>query len=73
MAIGISPTVDFAFKLMLGNPQHPRPTISFLNATLGGQPKIEVVEFLNPFQDKIYEEDKVSILDIMATDQNSGG
>ena len=70
MAIGISPTVDFAFKLMLGSPEHFRVTMHFLNAILGGQPKITQVEFLNPFQGKNYEEDKLSILDIIAMDEH---
>ena len=70
MAIGISPTVDFAFKLMLGSPDHFRVTMHFLNAILGGEPKITHVEFLNPFQGKNYEEDKLSILDILAIDEH---
>ena len=40
MAIGIRPTVDFAFKLMLGSPQHARVTIHFLNTILSDQPAI---------------------------------
>jgi hypothetical protein len=48
MAIGISPLVDFAFKLMLGNPNHTGITIHFLNAILAGQPRITQVKFLNP-------------------------
>lgn len=69
MVIGISPRVDFAFKLMLGSPEHSRVTIHFLNAILECDPCIEQVEFLNPFQGKNYEEDKLSILDILAVDQ----
>ena len=34
MAIGINPTVDFAFKLVFGNPDHTRITIHFLNSIL---------------------------------------
>lgn len=32
MAIGIDPTVDYAFKLILGSPEHPAITLHFLNA-----------------------------------------
>ena len=39
MAIGINPTVDFAFKMLYGNPEHPGVTIHFLNSMLEG-PKI---------------------------------
>lgn len=68
MAIGIDPTIDFAFKRLLGNPDHPAITIHFLNAILAGEPTITSVEFLNPFVEKDFEEDKLSILDILARD-----
>ena len=64
-----SPTVDFAFKLMLGSPEHSGVTIHFLNATLTDQPKISHVEILNPFLGKDSDDDKLSILDILATDE----
>ena len=70
MAIGISPTVDFAFKLMLGSPAHTGVTIHFLNAILEGQPKITQVEILNPFLGKESDDDKLSVLDILATDEH---
>ena len=69
-AIGINPTVDFAFKMMLGNPAHPNVTIHFLNAILGVHPKITQVEFLNPFLGKETDDDKLSVLDILATDEH---
>ena len=34
MLIEIDPTVDFACKLLLGNPEYPDITIHFLNAIL---------------------------------------
>ncbi len=52
MAIGISPLVDYAFKLMLGSREHSGITVHFLNAVLVGQPKITQVTFLNPILDK---------------------
>ena len=70
MAIGISPTVDFAFKLMLGSPEHSGVTIHFLNAILEGQPKITQVEILNPFLGKATDTDKLSVLDVLATDEH---
>ena len=70
MAIGISPLVDFAFKLMLGNPEHSDVTIHFLNSILVDQPRITHVEFLNPFLGKESEDDKQSVLDILATDEH---
>ncbi|MEZ6132761.1 MAG: Rpn family recombination-promoting nuclease/putative transposase [Planctomycetaceae bacterium] len=70
MAIGISPLVDFAFKLMLGSPEHSGVTIHFLNSILTDQPRITHVEILNPFLGKESEDDKLSILDILATDEH---
>ena len=70
MAIGISPLVDFAFKLMLGSPKHARVTIHFLNSILVDQPRITQVKFLNPILDKESADDKLSVLDILATDEH---
>ena len=70
MAIGISPLVDFAFKLMLGNPNHTGITIHFLNAILAGQPRITQVKFLNPILNKEFDDDKLATLDILATDEH---
>ena len=70
MAIGISPLVDFAFKLMLGSPQHTGVTIHFLNSILIDQPVITHVEILNPFLGKQSDDDKLSVLDILATDEH---
>ena len=68
--IGIDPTVDFAFKQLLGSPEHSRVTIHFLNSILGDGPRITEVEFLNPFLGKEFDEDKLSILDIRANDEH---
>ena len=57
MAIGIDPTVDFAFKVLFGSPEHVRVTIHFLNAILGNQRRITRVEFLNRFLGKVRAED----------------
>ncbi|MFN0054277.1 MAG: PD-(D/E)XK nuclease family transposase [Planctomycetales bacterium] len=40
MAIGIDPTVDFAFKMLFGNPAFKAITIHFINAVLDGSPRI---------------------------------
>ncbi|MCC9601573.1 Rpn family recombination-promoting nuclease/putative transposase [Stieleria sp. JC731] len=70
MVIGIDPRVDFACKLLLGSPDHPAITIHFLNAVLGGEPKIAQVQIRNPIAGKRFDEDKLSILDILATDDH---
>ena len=68
MAIGIDPTVDFAFKRVLGNPEHTAITIHFLNAVLAGSPRITHVEILNPILDQKTDDDKLAILDVRAQD-----
>ncbi|MEY3175879.1 MAG: hypothetical protein RLZZ436_3793, partial [Planctomycetota bacterium] len=69
MAIGISPLVDYAFKLLLGSEKHTRITIHFLNTMLAGQPRITQVRILNPIQDRENADDKLTILDVLATDE----
>jgi predicted transposase/invertase (TIGR01784 family) len=68
MAIGIYPTVDFVCKKLLGSPDHPAVTLHFLNAVLQGQSPIAEVTILNPFLEKEFDADKLSILDIRARD-----
>ena len=68
MAIGIVPTVDYAFKKLLGSPDHSAITLHFLNAVLAHDRVIQSVEFLNPFLEKEFEEDKLAILDVRAKD-----
>ena len=43
-------------------------TLHFLNAVLGDQHQITSVEFLKPFLDKKRGDDKLAVLDILATD-----
>ena len=66
--IGINPTVDFACKTLLGSPKHPAVTLHFINSILGGDPVITDVTILNPIVEKEFEEDKFSILDVLASD-----
>ena len=55
---------------MLGSPEHVRVTIHFLNAILGVQTRITAVEFLNPNFGKERDDDKLAVLDILATDHH---
>jgi predicted transposase/invertase (TIGR01784 family) len=68
MQIEIDPTVDFACKMLLGNPDYPDITIHFLNAVLRLESPIVAVEIVNPIVWKEFEADKLSILDILAID-----
>ena len=68
--IGICPTVDFAFKATFGSPEHTRVTVHFLNSVLRLPSPITSVTIQNPFLGKDDDEDKLSVLDILAVDQN---
>src|SRR5438132_13944113 len=72
MILGINPTVDYAFKHMLGR-ESTRPILmnvldSVLQPALGHS--IREIELLNPFNPKEALDDKLSILDIQDCDQS---
>ncbi|MFM7038190.1 MAG: Rpn family recombination-promoting nuclease/putative transposase, partial [Planctomycetaceae bacterium] len=69
MVIGISPLVDYAFKMLLGNERHINILIHFLNCMLVGQPRIVSARIVNPAQLKRTADDKLSILDVLAIDE----
>jgi predicted transposase/invertase (TIGR01784 family) len=67
----IRPTVDCVFKAILGSNENKSLLINFLNAVLGlmnGQ-AIKDVVILNPYNEKEFQDDKLSIIDIKATDE----
>ena len=66
--IEIDPTVDYACKMLLGNPSHSRLTVHFLNAVLKPESSIMEVTYLNPIIPQEFEADKLAILDILAVD-----
>lgn len=68
MVLGIRPTVDFAFKMLYGSPANSDLLIHLLNAVLQPEAPIVQVVILNPFNEKGFEEDKLSVVDIKARD-----
>lgn len=67
----LSPKVDFVFKKIFGNEQHPEILISFLNAVIQSDDPIKSVEIKNTDIEKEYINAKFSRLDIRAlTDKN---
>lgn len=67
--LGIDIKFDFVFKFVFAREQNPRPLETFLEAVLGFGP-IEVVEILNPYNDKQSDSDKLSIVDLRARDRD---
>lgn len=70
MVIGIRPTNDFAFKKIFGTSANKLALISLLNAILEPRIPLMDVEIQNPFNLQEFEQDKLCILDIKATDEN---
>ncbi|MEZ6091474.1 MAG: Rpn family recombination-promoting nuclease/putative transposase [Pirellulaceae bacterium] len=68
MPLGIRPLVDFAFKMIFGNPKHVEALIGLLNAILCLKHPITSVEILNPFNYQEFQDAKQIILDVRARD-----
>jgi predicted transposase/invertase (TIGR01784 family) len=69
MALGIRPTVDFAFKRIFGSPENDRALVGLLNAILELREPITAVQILNPFNYQEFAEQKQIVLDVRARDQ----
>ena len=70
MSIGIRPTNDFAFKKIFGTPENKFILISLLNAILRLAKPIVDLTIQNPYNLQDFKDDKLSILDIKAVDQD---
>jgi predicted transposase/invertase (TIGR01784 family) len=69
MALGIKPTVDFAFKRIFGSPENEAALVGLLNAVLELPEPITAVEILNPFSYQEFAEQKQIVLDVRARDE----
>ena len=67
----IDPTVDCVFKALLGSEQNKNLLVDFLNAVVAPSSgrRISTVEILNPYNEKEFFSDKLSIVDIKAKDK----
>ena len=70
MIPGIDPKVDLAFKKVFGSEAHRQLTVSLINAVLQPPPwdALAELELMNPYNEQIKMDDKLSILDIKARD-----
>jgi len=70
MQHAIDPKIDCVFKALLGAEGNRRLLIHFLNAALGGDlpAPIVAVEILNPYNEREFLDDKLSIVDVKARD-----
>ncbi len=71
MKHAIDPKIDCVFKALLGAERNRRLLIHFLNAMLAGElaAPIVAVEILNPYNEREFLDDKLSIVDVKARDQ----
>ncbi|MCR4414817.1 MAG: Rpn family recombination-promoting nuclease/putative transposase [Thermoguttaceae bacterium] len=69
MKLGIDPKVDYAFKRVFGDPRNADILTHLLNSVLKLPEPIVTVEILNPFNDKDFADDKLTVLDVKAQDQ----
>ena len=65
----ISPTVDCVFKSILGSEENTNLLIDFLNGVLAPQFPISDVEILNPYNEREFYSDKLTIVDVKAKDE----
>ena len=68
---GIDPRVDIAFKKLFGTPAWSGLTISLIDAVLSPAPGRHLTELhlLNPYSEKDFLDDKITVLDIKARDE----
>ena len=68
--LGIDPKVDYAFKRVFGLEKNRDLLVSLIDSVLAGSGYARIVDLqiCNPFNDKEWPDDKLSILDIKARD-----
>ena len=66
----IDPKIDCVFKALLGSEENRNLLVHFLNAILTSDltAPIAEVEILNPYNDKEFLDDKLSVVDVKAKD-----
>lgn len=69
----IDPTVDCVFKAILGREDNKNLLIHFLNAVLKpqGDDCIQDVTIVNPYNEREFQSDKLTIVDIKARDRRN--
>jgi predicted transposase/invertase (TIGR01784 family) len=71
MRYHIDPKIDCVFKALLGSEDNRRLLIHFLNAMLAGElpSPITEVDILDPYNEREFLDDKLSIVDVKARDE----
>ncbi|OQY08681.1 MAG: transposase [Fusobacteriia bacterium 4572_132] len=66
----INPRVDFAFKKLFGVEENKELLVDFINSIVSAEDKVSELTLLNPYNEKNFRNDKLSILDIKAKNIN---
>ena len=66
----INPKVDFAFKKLFGSEENKDLLTAFINSVLPEDEQINYIELRNPYNIANFLNDKMSILDVKARDEN---
>ena len=66
----INPRVDIAFKKIFGIEENKDLLISLINSIVSTEDQVVDVTLLNPYNEKNFQSDKLSILDIKAEGSN---
>ena len=66
----IDPMIDYPFKLIFGKQENEPIILNFLNAVIQPKNEIVAVKVQNPFNDKEFENDKLTIVDIRVKDSH---
>ena len=72
MILNIDPMVDCVFKALFADEGNQSLLINFLNAVLDreGEPRLTEVTVLNPFNEREFIGDKLTVVDVKAQDAN---
>ncbi|MEJ6950722.1 Rpn family recombination-promoting nuclease/putative transposase [Natronospora cellulosivora (SeqCode)] len=65
----LNPRVDFVFKKLFGSEENKDILISFINSIVDEKQQIKDLILKNPYNEKEFYNDKLSILDIKAVDE----
>ena len=70
MVVRADPKVDYAFKRVYGDQRNQDILVHLLNAILRPEVPIRSVEIRNPFSEKDFSDDKLTVLDVRARDES---
>lgn len=69
IVMALNPRVDFAFKKLFGTEENKDILIAFINAIVAEEDRVKDVVLIDPYNHQHHAGDKLSILDIEATDE----